>query len=235
MDSSSYEYEESSEQISPNTVDPLSAHYLDYLVADYKEVIDGADDIEVLADWIPQVLPDDPELDQIIDNISLVDVETAKSMILYILKSKVLALVLDEPHISPWVLSNARDKTCTRLFGAPEEKLEIVIHKGEKKYKHMLTEDFTYGLVVALHKSKFEVSLYGAVITIDMLPQCYLLREAHGTKVYKVCYVKSVYYFKTPKFLQGLKTGAEWLEQDVSKLVKKFCELTNDTECEMDY
>lgn len=72
-------------------------------------------------------------------------------------------LEFDDKHlydITTWKCSSFGNEELIRLFGPPNDKLPVIISYDGKKYKHLLTEEFVYGLLTVFdHNIKSQMRL----------------------------------------------------------------------------
>jgi len=198
---------------------PVTVVYINHLLEPYADALSHADSIESLIPWIQQVDPEKAQ--ELISDFEGRDLENCKTIILYD-----LALYLDPSndngeYRTPWDIAEYRSEDGIRLFGAPSKTLPVIVTYGNNAYQHEFTEEFTYGVLVALDNNpNFRVSLFGYVLSRDDLDFIFVVNnENDADQKYVVNHNNEIIAFNSNEFIQGVMTAAEWIGVDAHNIV----------------
>jgi hypothetical protein len=138
---------------------------------------------------------------------------------------------IDLPNV--WKLAKYRDNGLSQIFGEATDKLPISVMFEANSYQHLLTEDFTYGLLVGLSvcdnsdQPKFVVNLLGVNFDKTEIQKELELRRKSKHK-YQVLIGEIEFPFNTPDFIQGVSTAAQWHNVDPHQIVTNLKDLENE-------
>lgn len=220
------------------TLKQVTDDYVNSLLQPYRDALAAATTVDAILQWIPAVVPEVSE--QIIPVVStIVDVEAAKVFTIGTFKSMLVRGVIDVIHsdiddLTPWDLAENRNKMLIRLFGADAQQLPITVVVVDKAYAHVLSEEFAYGLSVGLSGVPgFGLFLNTSQITPDVFAGKYnnlAARQSDLAARYSATIGDINYQFRTPDFVQGIQTAAQWRGVNAHTLITKLSQLQGTTE-----
>ena len=198
-------------------IHPLTVVYINHLLQPYVEALSQADSVESLIPWIEQVDPENAP--EIISGFEGKELEDCKNDILYDLASNLN--VGGEDYKTPWDISSSLNEKAIRLFGQSSTELPIIITTGDNSFQHELSQELTYGILVALNNNpNFSVSLFGHELSRDEFDFIYVKNNDEETRErFVVNHNGQLIAFGTNEFIQGVITAADWLDVDPHTLV----------------
>lgn len=174
--------------------------------------------------------------------------EIRRQILMYIgslLLEHVLGAIINQP-ITPWDLAKYRNEELTHLFGPGTDRLTVIININNNQYQeatalappnkeplalyqHVLTEEFTYGLIISLQDTKdFSLFLLGDVLDDildeNVLENRFTDREQERYSRFVATTTYKQIFFDTPDFIQGVITGAQWRNVDPHTIITKLSE-----------
>lgn len=151
----------------------------------------------------------------------------------------------NDKHILPWDVYSAisNDPNFSILFGLTEKKaaLPVTIMFDTKQYQHVLTEEFTMGLLLfsdpattSVGKPLIKVVMFGIPFTSDFILYNEKSRNRfHETKnnvdYYRAYVSDQKYTFLSDEFIRGFTTGALWMNVDPHRYCKNLVKLKFDS------
>lgn len=152
--------------------------------------------------------------------------------------SRGLNEVPDANVITPWEVQIAIEKSnLTSLFGPTRTTLPIIvrINSEDKEYKHELTEDIVFGILIVLHGAENKnIELY---VTDDRIPDFrgllsiwdiganYRLQNTY--KQYMAGSSFGDITFDGSEVIRGVVTAASWLNDNPHKYIRNITDMTN--------
>ena len=237
-----------SSNISKNVVlHPTSIGYIQNLITPYAQILDQANSVKDVTDWIPKALPllvSPISVDIAVDKLVKLKggikegtefVQLAKNTVVNILIGTIISSVdndiifyKSDNMILPWDIKESMffHNNLLESFGIVkgDNKLPVEIIIDNKSYEHQLTEEFTMGLLLysLVAQKPIHIKLFGIPLSYD-----YFLNP-QGNRYTKFCsdarrteysvVIGGVNYcFITPDFMQGIATGASWYNDDHHK------------------
>ena len=242
-------------QVHPNSIiHPTSIAYIQTLLKPYAEVMESAP-LEALNQWITLAFPKElahhaqsefvramvKKTEDLTGTPATVENVTdypevlaaGKIAIIEYLIAEILdaaGFVAGDWTILPWDIQKSigNDGEFSPLLGIPKgsNQLPVNVVIGPNVFPHMLTCDFTIGLLVFLSKilagNGFTINMFGEDFTPDYLndpehPSRFIFvheDEDKGSNNYIVTVAGVTYTFETSDFMQGFATGAQWANVD---------------------
>ena len=240
-------------------IHPTSVAYIRSLLTPYAEAIENATAEEIML-WVPLAIPGKEGVDILkefrerLDEMAMMDgvdeADIAKGAIMRSLIKKLLG-----PHVAdggpdytilPWDIQftiACYPDLCT-MFGIKDDdhQLPVTVAIGPNKFAHMLTQEFTVGLLLfsdpTIGNRDFNITLFGEKFTSDYIVPLPLNETAEkevpfiyrgdkdvsrfaliedNSDIYSVTMNNKSYKFHTPDFMHGFSTGALWSGVDHHK------------------
>jgi hypothetical protein len=216
---------------------PVTRAYVDSMVEPYLTALSAADSTESIRTWLPMILQD-PYLEEITTMTSdITDVEEMKALFVQYLTGKLFELAHAQTYqdmlpILPWDVARIKDPLFTKLFGEPSTTIPVQVTVGPNIYVHMLSQDFTFGLLSALCKdTSYSFKISGVELDITHLQSRYE-PNAEVQHLYAATFPTGKAEFDTPETIQGINTAAQWLNIDSRTLVKDLTQLADNVALE---
>ena len=245
-------------------IHPTSIAYIRTLLTPYAEAI-GPAALDGIMQWIPLAIPGAlgaAILDKVEENLLIHTEEVIKSTIILSLIRVILegaitlitqVLDISDTTILPWdihAVIGAHDDL-SKMFGIIDEypKLPVTVTIGPNQFTHMLTEEFTIGLLLfsdpSIGNVDFNITMFGEKFTSDYIvpldtkeegvketpfiyrgiyPSRFIPAEGYIPLDYSVTIANRLYTFDTADFMQGFSTGALWASVDHHKYWKDLLE-----------
>jgi hypothetical protein len=133
----------------------------------------------------------------------------------------------DISKLTPWILEKNKDQSIiSDLLGPSRDTLPVVVY-AENKYIHECTEELVLGILVALNGSKPLMFLGDCVENLGVFDSLRLEDIAPNYLTHKEqqysCITPSGYmYFNTVDFVQGIITGAMWINKDPHSIISNI-------------
>lgn len=227
------------------TLHPTAVAYIQVLLTPYAEAINIADNEQVIQ-WIPLAIPGALRGEL----LNLVKIETAEPVRNVIIRFLVefisvlaggVAAFMKDKTILPWDLQksigNNQDLSSMFNITRDDNKLPVTVTVNGQQFTHMLTEEFTMGLLLfsdpLVGNRDFNITLFGTRFTSDYIIEQEneegedendeedeqdtnrFTRPSRDTPTwYSVEINYTIYAFETPDFMQGFATGAMWAGVD---------------------
>jgi hypothetical protein len=231
--------------------------YIQSLLRPYAEAIEMATDVEGIQAWIPQVFPGElgsHVLHKMNTDVKEVDkLVAAKNSVIEYLMSMILELASrdvkssNDETVLPWDIQRAigEDEELAPLFGITrsDNQLPVSVVVNEQVFTHMLTMEFTIGLLLFSTKNvsdhDFFITMFDAPLTSEYLyptsddqvsehfhrfDYAPVPNDIYGAEFsaavastgakFSVEVAGTQYGFNTTDFMQGFATGAQWIEVD---------------------
>lgn len=215
-------------------IHPTTVAYIQTLLDPIVQVLNPVTDVDSILAWIPQAFTGEFGDEQVLTLTNLKETgATVDEIKQSFFKGLVAALVQPsgayvEGHegddvILPWDVQvnlgagtdNGDDVAI--IFGVqPEDRaLPVTITIGTNSFTHMLTCEFTYGLLLffAVAGQQFIVTMFGVPLTINNIVR-FALEDPEYRSNYTVEIGNMNHTFSTPEFMQGFATGAQWVGVD---------------------
>lgn len=240
----------------------ISRIYVYDLLQPYKNVLDTINTndlntiIELLNNWITLILPSNYSNDlqgkirNIINNSkeivdSTVVTEQIKTTILDYIINILIGYAEEyarDIYVTPWDLSKYRNELLINLFGGINNKINITVITPNNIYNHLLTEEFTYGLLIGLsYNPNFQVLYKNVIITHNSLDERYrddgYIRPHYGALIHLTNGQNFTISFDTPDVIQGIVTACQWIKYDPHLIITDLNEFndTGDTQIFLDF
>lgn len=129
-------------------------------------------------------------------------------------------IALFDTTVLPWDINDAlsQDPELSKIFGVTNEKaLPVTVTISNNTFTHMLTNEFTVGLLLfsVVTTQNFHITLFGHNFdTINNVVSRYSFDPNSITHQYSIIIGDNTYAFNTTDFIQGFTTGALWLNTD---------------------
>lgn len=234
-------------EINPEIIiHPTSVAYIQQLLTPYAEAIEPSP-IYVILEWIPGDLGNRllERVTAILDKEAYVVKNTIISFIIEVILGAAIVVITDvielgDSTVLPWDIQTVigSDDDLSRMFATDDNnRLPVTVTIGPNTFTHMLSEEFTMGLLLfsdpAVGNVDFNITMFGTKFTSDYIVP--LDREAPAThdgvvyrdnvyysrfiqgdfaNAYSVSIANRLYTFDTTDFMQGLSTGALWAGVD---------------------
>jgi hypothetical protein len=220
------------EPLMPNIEDlnETARLYMEYMIKPYRDALVPAESIEQLNLWYPLIFQGE-HLQKVQKMLKdKLEVEIVKKIILDFMAGHIISLIKVKPKdITPWDLASTRDELSLKLFGEPINSLPVQVTIGPNTYTHMLSEEFTYGLLSVLEgQPSYLISINGTKIRLNDIKYKYDPTTAQGF-TYEAIIPSGPSKFYSPDLIQGVMTGAKWINVDPHTLVKDLRGMMNNT------
>lgn len=252
-------------QVHPHCyIHPTSIAYIQSLLIPFVEVIDPAP-LEGVLQWIPLAFPGElaehatsellkarlntiKELEKLEEDPA-VQTAAKDAIIQYIVERLIelggnKARDVNDNIIIPWDIQRgiSNDMELSEMFHIPEDTkiLPVTVTVGQQQFTHMLTDEFTVGLLVFslpnVGNNNFNITLFGTPFNTDYLTHGdrrnrFTDRFAdYGDDEVPTNYSVNIdgvsYFFNITDFMQGFATGALWIGVDNHKYWSNLLEYT---------
>lgn len=195
--------------------------YINGYIDQFNTVLQQADSVPSLVQWTEliftgQYLNDIKDLLATINNV-----DEARSFILDYIRQ----LLPTENIISPWQLASTRNDINQSFFGPATEQLPIFVTVGPNIYNHLLTQDFCFGILLAISdQQQLILSINNTPIVLnDLLP----LYNTEKQSKYSCDSSVGPIFFDSIDFITGLITGAQWIDVDAHKFIANLRSFEN--------
>ena len=174
--------------------------------------------------WIKDEYRDLPEGQEIPDAVT-----AAKNAVIEYLVAEIYELAGNsaydrkDTYILPWDVQKAigLDEELRVMCGInyKDRHLPVTVSVGPQQFTHMMTQDLLCGLLLfsSVAKHDFHITMYGAPFLVDYIvdpDNSYLFENDDIIAIFSVMVDGHTYHFETPDFMQGIATGATWLNID---------------------
>jgi len=243
-------------ELSPNAyLHPTSVSYILSLLTPYSDTILPAS-IESITAWIPSAFSGTLAIDALkaLNSTSNNTTDETRKYHLFALLIRTLIISV----VNTWTLHDTKDDTIlpwniqhaisitpdlSSAFSIPPDStlLAVTVTIGPQLFTHMLSLEFTVGLIVfsLATKNDFNITLFGSPFTTDyiypvhtdqvdelyspaLFNSCFHLYPDIISKHYSVVVAKELYSFYTPDFMHGFSTGSQWANLDHHKFWSKL-------------
>ena len=218
---------------------PTTAAYIQTLLTDYALAVANANKEQIIQ-WIPLAIggkSGDDLLEFLATAADTNTVEFVRNIVIRFVVERMsicagdIAAQLRDKTILPWDLqkciANNDELFPIVIIDRDENILPVTVTVNGQQFTHMLTEEFTMGLLLfsdpLVGNIDFNITLFGTPFTSEYIIQHEaddeetnrFTRPDHDTTTwYSVEINYTIYSFDTPDFMQGFATGAMWAGVD---------------------
>lgn len=201
----------------------VTQNYVNKLVKPYADAIEAATTTDSLLQWLPLVFQD-KDLEILTNEVNAAtDLEYAKGRIISFM-NEILVLEAKKENraiVTPWSIASRRDDKLTQLFGPVADKISVQVEIGPNKYDHLLSEEFTFGLLSVLTGNGYTLWVEGEKLSLDDIKPNYVPRDIQK-EIYRAVLPSGEAVFNSPDVIQGVITAAKWLNVDPRAMVVNF-------------
>jgi hypothetical protein len=140
------------------------------------------------------------------------DKNAMKGSIVRVLYDLILEEVIEIEDVTPWDVKRKlqENKGYVDLYEIDKsKKMEVGVTVEGKEFKHELTDEFVFGLLVYSKITKYpiDIKMFGDILTLPKRVE----KKPKEEKYFQASVNKKTsFFFETPSFMQGINTGAMW-------------------------
>lgn len=128
--------------------------------------------------------------------------------------------LLENEELTPWDFSINRNEKIEKIVGTSSIFITITIINGNNEYKHPLTQELAFGLLLILQPTNYKLYINDMNLHLDDLISRYsnILPKTYYSNIL----VNNIYYdiyFNNLEVLQGIITASEWLNIPSNKFI----------------
>lgn len=139
---------------------------------------------------------------------------------------------------TPWTIELAKQSAnLIHILGAVRTKLSIIVCLNEvKTYEHCLSEELTVGILLGIYGCKNIVLYLKELPYVSLLLEDLIINYVGESKNYGMIYSNPVSYeqlyisFDNPELIQGVITGATWVNRNPRDLITNLTRINIDRE-----
>lgn len=209
-----------------NDVDPTSYAYLEKLLKPYADAIENVTDIQSIVDWVPMAFMGElaagilSDLDNMLNVEKSDDVDAVKYAVIDYILGEIISQTISylesqqSTTILPWSIQEAikLDGELMRITGITMETNTIPVNVtfDSNTFEHQLTQDLVAGIfaIYGAADQELQISIHGVFLTFESF-QSYTKENLNAEYTVKIG--GTINKFNTPSFMQGVNTGAQWM------------------------
>jgi len=198
-------------------IDRSGIAYIRHFLKPYAGILEDATSVEQIVQWLPLVFSHN-----VLNHVNVsdgYDLNSIKKLVIRDIIAYIFEIseaVEEDSAILPWDIREALlpDEFMCRAFGIDltNDKLPVIVILDHNEHYHEMTMEFALALLLfSAPKGNLEIRMFGAPLSMGFLMvSSGRFNKHHYPHVYSVVIYNNTYWFKTPDFMQGFKTGADW-------------------------
>jgi len=199
---------------------PATDAYINHLLSPYSGALTQAPSVEAIKQWIQAVIDGEVGVAFAAGLDEITDVTVAAETILQSLRATYLTQAFQDKVgvITPWDVAEQRTPESEKLFGPASKSIEVMVTVGPNHYAHAMTLPFAFGLLSVLQgQTQFTLSVAGVPIIYNEILLTHKFLDE--TQQFHVTIGGQAMWFSDPEFIQGIVTGAQWLNVDPKTII----------------
>jgi len=215
-----------------NILNNVTTSYVHMMVKSYEDALISINRLQLLHQWIKLNFQgkNSSNLQNIINKEE--SLSAAKKVIIKYIRDELIIEAkkrgtLAEKLLTPWDFAISRNEMLINLFGLPSNTIPVTVIVGNNKYMHMLSQDFTFGLLAILNNNpQYQFLINDIPLTFLDLKDRYLYKEKCAYK-YRATLFSGDFIFNSADVIQGAITAAKWSNLNPHTLIKNFVGIYN--------
>ena len=221
-------------------IDPTTFVYADIYLIPYEEELKEIEDPSFIPEWVHQKFSS-PIADRILDELhglGPASMEKIRATILFLIAQGFFGLSGDttivdgiDNTILPWDINANLSADWAQTFGIDPsvETLPVTVRRGGLDFEYELTIDQALGMlfVSSQFPTDFTLHMFDQPLKYFQDPnQSRYSGNWNRYPTYRLLLKNTLIFFEDLRFLQGMKTGAEWAGVDFELLTKNIVYLS---------